>query len=239
MEKVLVIKEVLRGKRMKIIRFIKMTNKDKKNKIKTLIFNLFFYNGYQKKIRAKINNEDFTIISNNCFAGSIYQDLGLEYRSPTVGLFFYSDCYMKFVDNIKYYMELELDFISKSKYHDNKLSYPVGILDDVEIHFLHYTTEKKAKEKWDKRKARINYDNIFYIFSDRDGFNDENYEDFLRFNAKKILFSANEKYKSEDTIILKEFSGESQVGEITLNKWMYIYEFDICDFINREEKRRT
>ena len=219
---------------MKIVRFIKMSNKDKIRKLKTLFFNLFIYKGYQKKIRAKINNENFTIISNNCFAGSIYQDLGVEYRSPTVGLFFYSDCYMKFVDNMKYYLNLELIFTSKSKYHNNKLSYPVGILDDIEIHFLHYATEKEAKEKWDRRKSRINFNNIFYIFSDRDGFNDKNFEDFLRFNGNKILFSANEKYKSENTVILKEFIGESQIGEITLNKWMYIYEFDICDFLNRE-----
>ena len=36
--------------------------------------------------RIGLKNNDFTIISNNCFAGILYKDLGIEYKSPTVTL---------------------------------------------------------------------------------------------------------------------------------------------------------
>lgn len=221
---------------MRVTKFLKLSRKNKKRKVKTLFFNLFLYNKYKNNIKTKLENGNFTIISNNCFAGSIYQDLDLVYKTPTVGLFFYSDCYMKFVKNLKYYLSLDLEFTNKSKYEMTTNSpetiYPIGILDDIEIHFLHYSSENEAKEKWGKRKTRINFDNIFYVFSDRDGFSDRNFEDFLNFNNKKVLFTSKEKYKSKDTVILKEFVEEDQIGEITLNKWMYTNEFDISDFLN-------
>ena len=34
-----------------------------------------------------------TIISSNCFAGRIMQDLKYEYNSPTLGLYFFADDY--------------------------------------------------------------------------------------------------------------------------------------------------
>lgn len=35
-----------------------------------------------KKQRKRLVNRDFTIISNNCCAGIIYSDLGLQFTSP-------------------------------------------------------------------------------------------------------------------------------------------------------------
>jgi len=39
----------------------------------------------------------------------------------------------------------------------------VGRIDDVLIHFLHYKTFEEAQEKWNKRKQRINWDNLFVM----------------------------------------------------------------------------
>ena len=40
-----------------------------------------------KKLRARLVNRDFTLISNNCCAGIIYSDLGLQFTSPTINLY--------------------------------------------------------------------------------------------------------------------------------------------------------
>ncbi|MCI5537988.1 MAG: DUF1919 domain-containing protein, partial [Oscillospiraceae bacterium] len=47
----------------------------------------------------------------------------------------------------------------------NQLSVPVALLDDVEIIFLHYKTPEEAAEKWYRRAARVNYDNIIIKLS--------------------------------------------------------------------------
>ena len=43
---------------------------------------------YCRSLRKKVKNKNFTIISNNCWAGGVYEDLRMEYNTPTVGLFF-------------------------------------------------------------------------------------------------------------------------------------------------------
>ena len=48
-----------------------------------------------------------------------------------------------------------------------KRNYPIGILGgDVEIHFLHYISEAEALEQWNRRLLRVNYNNLFILFSD-------------------------------------------------------------------------
>ena len=50
---------------------------------------------YLKEIRKYISNET-SIISSNCFAGRIMQDLGMNYNTPTLGLWFMPDDFLKF-----------------------------------------------------------------------------------------------------------------------------------------------
>ena len=91
--------------------------------------------------RKKINNDDFTIISNNCWGGIIYQSYGLKYNTPTVGLFFMAEDYIKFVFNIREYLKYELMFINykeskRYKILGEKINYPIAKLNDIEIYFM-------------------------------------------------------------------------------------------------------
>jgi uncharacterized protein (DUF1919 family) len=127
------------------------------------------YAGYERK---KLRKTDFSIICDNCIAGSIYHKLGLQYTTPTVGLFFYSEDYITFLENFEYYIRQPLKFIHTSKHPEanelrKTIHYPIGILgNDVEIQFLHYKGEREAAEKWGRRTKRINFDNLFFIYSD-------------------------------------------------------------------------
>ena len=90
-----------------------------------------------------------SIITPNCFAGRIMQDLGTQYNSPTLGLYFFAPDYLEFLSNLKYYLtEAKIEFVESSKYplgNERRAEwphlYPIGVLDGkVEIEFLHYYT---------------------------------------------------------------------------------------------------
>ena len=112
--------------------------------------------------RKKLKIKNLTIISNNCWAGIVSQYLGIKYYTPTIGLYFFSEEYIKFLERFDYYIKQKLEIIDTkdSKYYDemikkNHKNAIVGKLDDVEIVFLHMKTGKEAIEKWNKRVKRI------------------------------------------------------------------------------------
>lgn len=194
---------------------------------------------YKKTIgvinNKKIKNKDITIISNNCWGGIFYRNNNLEYLSPTLGLFFMAEEYIKFIYNIRYYIEQDITFINieQSKYKDylKKLNYnsPIGKIDDLEIMFLHYKNEDEAKEKWNRRKKRINWNKIIYKFSDQNMCTYKHLQQFNEFNAKNKICFTTRKYEELDTIQIKEFEkNENVVDDIK----KYKKYFDIYKFIN-------
>ena len=129
--------------------------------------------------RRKLKYTDFSIISNNCWAGTaVYQPFGLIYNTPTVGLFIMDEDYIRFLERLEWYLKQELQFISpqKSRYYDKisnngtkSVSYPIALLgDDVELHFLHYFNKSEALEKWTRRVKRINFERLIIKMSIRD-----------------------------------------------------------------------
>lgn len=122
--------------------------------------------------QKRLNNTDFTIISNNCWAGICYEYYGLPKLSPTIGLYFFADDYIRFVENIREYLNTNLEMITayESKYKDELIArkqqhVPIGRLKDVDIVFLHYKNALDAKKKWHRRLERVNWDNMIYKFS--------------------------------------------------------------------------
>lgn len=49
----------------------------------------------KRRLRKRLNLTDFTIISNNCWGSFTYQKYGIEYKSPTVGLFILGHDFVK------------------------------------------------------------------------------------------------------------------------------------------------
>ena len=71
--------------------------------------------------RKKLQISSFTIISNNCWGGMIYESYNLVKQSPTIGMFFFPSDYIKFISNLKFYIESPLKQISldESKCQDH------------------------------------------------------------------------------------------------------------------------
>ena len=168
---------------------------------------LYIKNTYKMR-KKKLKNREFTIISNNCWGGFVYQSYGLEYSSPTVGLFFEANDYIKFVKNLKKYISMDLKFINPKEtklYGIKNINYPVGRLGDIDIYFMHYKTEKDAKEKWERRCKRINWNKILYKFSNQNLCTIENIKEFMNLNLKnKICFVNKKELAVSETIYVRQ-----------------------------------
>ncbi len=99
--------------------------------------------------------------------------------------------------DLKYYLsQADLTFIShdESKYKEEVVKngeynkYPIGLLGGkVEIHFLHYTDQYEAQQKWQRRLNRIHWDNLVVKFSDRDLCTPELLKEFHQLPFPKTL----------------------------------------------------
>ncbi len=157
-------------------------------------FRRIFKNSLNKKDIELLENKDFVIVANNCWGGEVYNWFNRPYNSPFVGLFIYGPCYLKLLSNFHSYMFQELKFKTNSNYISNDLNYPIGILNDVEIHFLHYKTKEEALSKWNRRTKRMfeitDLNNYFFKNCDMYETNEQLLEQFHQLPFKnKISFS--------------------------------------------------
>lgn len=161
--------------------------------------------------RKRLQHTDFTIISQNCVGGVLYHDLGLQFLSPTINLAFDGEDFMKFISNLDYYLSVEL-----KEYATDIVEYPVGILDDVEVRFVHYKSFAEAKQKWDERKKRINRQKILVIATDRDGmFKKELLEKFDALPYSKIMYTSHDPQEYNWMVYCKCWKNKPSVGVMT------------------------
>ena len=191
--------------------------------------------------RKRLNNTDFTIISNNCWGGICYEYFGLKKQSPTIGCYFFAEDYLRFISNLKFYLNKKLEFInlSDSKYSKEineyckldkeNLTAPIGLLDDVEIVFLHYQNQQTAFDKWYRRIERINYNNLIFKFSQQNKCNEEHIRQFNNLNlcGKKICFTKAYIPHSSNIYI---YGYEKESNLIDSYNWRENY--DLFEFIN-------
>ena len=126
-------------------------------------FKQFMRKGLDERNRARLANPSPTVFASNCNGGVMTHDLGLQFKSPTVNLFIRPKEYVKFLANLHHYL-YEASFVA-----GGGADYPVGILDDIRVDFVHYQSFDEAVEKWNSRLDRIDLDNAFYIMTERDG----------------------------------------------------------------------
>lgn len=129
-------------------------------------------------------NSNVSIISCNCIGGVMSHELGLQFLSPTVNLFLDAKDYLLFCENLEFYINSEL----KEYCGSLTPNYPLADLNGLTLHLVHYHSFEEAKEKWEKRSKRVNYDDIFIIATDRDGMNNELMERFDKLPYSKVMF---------------------------------------------------
>lgn len=156
--------------------------------------------------------------------GVISQYLGVMYNPPTVGLIIFPEDYLKFCAELKRYLDMNLTFIElkdskkaeRFQFQSNGLGdFPVGVLGDVEIYFMHYTSEKEAYEKWNRRKDRINWNKMLFKLSERDGITEGQLRTFARLPYKKVIFTQ-KKYNNMDGAVYTQ--GLEQADKIGVSE---------------------
>lgn len=194
------------------------------------------------RLKTRLKNRDFTIISNNCWGTEVYKDLELPYTSPFVGLFLFAPCYLRLLKNLECLKEVPV-FTQVSHYEfaneqrkGNWTKYPIGIIgENIEIHFMHYSDVSEAMEKWDRRVKRINWDrrNIFIKFCDIGNCTKEELEDFDKLDfSNKVCFTAKNYPQLKSNVWIKELKDEPCVVDGgSLYKIGSKY-FDVVDWLN-------
>lgn len=192
-----------------------------------LILRDFYRKDIDLSMQNRLKNHKFSIISQNCIGGILYHELNQQFLSPTINLWMSSSDFIKFCKDLK--KNLEVDLIELK---DSSKNYPIGKLGDIIINFTHYDSFEEAKKKWDERKNRINYENLFFIMVEKDGCRKKEIEDFanLPYEHKMVLTcnnydnitcayyipnSKNEKGEMIDlTLYLKKFSRKRYMDKI-------------------------
>ena len=142
-----------------------------------------------RRSKKRLKNEEFSIISSNCIGGIIYNNLELRFLSPTINTAINSDEFAKMLGNLEYYMNLDpVESIN------DEFDCPCGKIGDVEIRFVHYSTFEEGRQKWNERKSRINYDNLYIILNDRDGITEEQIRGLKSVKCKNICVFASKDY---------------------------------------------
>lgn len=165
-----------------------------------------------RRLRQHFAQRDFSFISSNCLGGRFSQLLDVQYRSPTVGLYFYPGDFLNFVSDLPRNLQADVDADEPSSAQQG---YPVGVVNACKIHFMHYASFAAAKQKWNERKSRVDLAKAIFIFTDRDG---ATYQDLLAFDElpfeRKMLFVHRPYPELRSAIYIKGFERAGQVGEL-------------------------
>lgn len=142
--------------------------------------------------RQKLHNQDFTILSQNCIGSIMYHDLGQKFMSPTINMKFDANDWIKFLKGVNKYLNSSITFIDNPK-----VTYPTGYIGDCFVEFVHYHDKEEVIRKWEQRKERINWNNLFVLACDR-GMTVDNIKSFawldVHKDARYLMFVCEETY---------------------------------------------
>jgi len=185
--------------------------------------------------RMRLQEPHFSIIANNCWGAEAYRQLKLPYATPFVGSMVYAPCYLKLASDLKGYLSTPLEFTEVSRYDNvndrranGSMVYPIGTLGDVEIHFFHYPTLAEAKDKWNRRMERFNWDRVFLRFSTLYKARDEHIKAFDAIDvAPKVCFSDRPYPGLESVVYMPDYDTDG--SRIYRKSLKY---FDVVDWLN-------
>lgn len=191
-----------------------------------------------RKNRKRLKNKNFSIIASNCIGGIIYHELGLQFKTPTINMYIESKDFIKFCKNLDFYLRQDLKPIEQ-----NIEKYPIAKLHDVKLYCVHYKSFSDVKRDWEKRKKRVNLNNLFIMMSERDGCT---YQDVIEFDnlpyKNKVIFVHKQMPEIKSAYYIRNTELKNDINNkiISLTEYKgrytgkrYIDDFDYVDFLNR------
>lgn len=203
-------------------------------------FDLFWNKYYPPQIlfshrqRKRLKNNQFSLIPGNCIGGYLYHQLGLKFTSPTINLMIKNPDFIKMILNLEYYMSVT-PLPYKSPEFPNV---PCAKLDDIVLHFTHYSSAEEGIDAWLKRRERIDYDNLYIIISDI-GLTDDDVKRLLSVKCKKLVLMTSKNYNFDFSLCIPDYNGMEHVGELLgktiYGKWIFEKYFDFVGWINSDD----
>lgn len=117
--------------------------------------------GFTLEKYRRLQRSQLSIFSLHCFGGLISHTLGLPFRSPFVNLYLNEKEFIRFLREPHSYLEKDLVFKAKAFNRPNNYYFPVFTMGDVNLFMNHYPDFDAAVVKWNERKQRINWYNLF------------------------------------------------------------------------------
>lgn len=147
------------------------------------------------------------MISCNCIGGALSNDLGQQFRSPTVNLIIPG--YLKFAGNLKYYLNTPM---VRGKVTPQ--GWPIGMVGDIQILGVHYQSYEDLSQAWERRRKRVNFDNVFLIATDEYIKTPQDIETFSKLPYPKVLFKSNNEINYDFEIYIPGSSKRDNVGDL-------------------------
>lgn len=189
-----------------------------------------------------IKDKTITIISNNCIAADIYGLCDLRFNSPTVNLQILPSEYIKFCLKLDYYLNADvIRYTDLSDSHRNlvkkhynrfpeELEFPFAICDDILICLQHYKSFDEFKDCWDRRKKRVNFNNLRKVFVVDNNYLNEAYEFKKIMSAKDALFTLN--FKIENSFSIMVPTDTHFMEYMSLTRKYYQQSFHLLKWLN-------
>lgn len=126
-------------------------------KITPRIYNWFYRRGN--------NQSHITLLSQNCVGGVLYHMLSLPFDSPTINMFIEDENFVKLAENPEHYFSLDAEPFEERHIDgkDDSLVYPTIRVDDIILCCQHYKNCAEAVAAWNKRRLRVDIDNLYVI----------------------------------------------------------------------------
>ena len=135
-------------------------------------------------------------------------------------------------------MRQPLRFEKRSKYEaynssqESGTPYPLGLLDDVEIHFLHYQNEEIAALKWAERSTRLDTERLYFIMVADENTCPKTIHKFIQTaDAPHVCFHNKNEIHLPGTIYLPPVNGK--MGNLYSKYERFVGHFDFTAWIQQ------
>lgn len=173
---------------------------------------------YTQKMRKKLIDDKFVIVSSNCIGGCLLHDLGMPLDTPTVNITIPEFC--TFCENLERYINLEPKEgeIHQNGYPTAKLGGDIG-LKEITINCVHYESFSDFREAWLRRSGRMQQRikegyKIILFASDAQLKENDAINRFHNLPYNKICFTSCISLYPE-FVIVPRFIGQQNVGDIS------------------------
>ncbi len=208
-----------------------------KTNLKNIFKNIWRY-PLKRRLRRRLSNHDFVLISSNCIGGCLLHDIGEEFCTPTINLDIPE--FVSFCEELEYYLNKTPELYSLE-------NFPVFKIEGITIRGIHYKSEEEFLNAWKRRTVRCiekikNGAEIIIIATDKQLKETNAKERFLNLPYKKVCFTSNKEWAQyKEFVYTPEFKGQENVGDLTkftglIGLRIFEKHFDCISFLNDIER---